>query len=147
MNPTLLKKIQEDKRRRERLLLKQKMSQAVDLLEDNEVNISDVREKSIFTIYWEKLLDLVEDLKPFRKQMRTIKNNYDRSISLFFQILQSVFVYTMLSCLIYSYMVIGHYLKYDNFPLYYGGTVGGIFPAIYFYSRFQPGVKKLFAIT
>lgn len=50
MNPHLLKKLQEDKRRRERQLLRQRLAQAVDFLEADDMNVSDIKEKSFFNI-------------------------------------------------------------------------------------------------
>lgn len=80
-----------------------------------------------------------------------IEANYDRSISLFFQILQAVYVYSIVSFFIYSYLILSHWFAFDkHLPIhatYLDGTVGGIFPAFFFYSRYQSDMAYAYAFT
>lgn len=60
INPILLKKLKEEKRRREKQLLRQRLAQAVDFLDEDDVNISELKEKSFFAFYWVKLIDFYQ---------------------------------------------------------------------------------------
>jgi hypothetical protein len=54
----------------------------------------------------------LEAIKPFKSALVYIRANYDRSIILYFEILQQMFTFTFISALLYAYLVVTHYL--DN---------------------------------
>ena len=85
-NAAWLKKLREEKKRRERELLKRKNAQAVDLIGDNDVDVQNMKEISWFENLINQFLELIDEYKPFRKHLREVFVNYDRSICVFFQI-------------------------------------------------------------
>ena len=62
-----------------------------------------------------------------------------------------MYVYTIVSFCLYIYLVLSHYLDSDKHRQvhqdYLDGTLGGIFPAFYFYSRYQPDTAYAYALT
>lgn len=81
------RRLQEEKKAREREILKKKLSAAVDLVgEGDDINFTKAKKRNILKEYWESFLDTLDKAKPFRKDIREIDVNYDKSIGIFFQI-------------------------------------------------------------
>lgn len=73
MNPKMRQKLMADKKKRERELLQKKMAAGVDFLGDNDVKFSNRGgEVSFFENLSAKIKDVVDNLKPFRKEVREI---------------------------------------------------------------------------
>ena len=52
------------------------------------------------------------NLRPFKSEVAQIRTNYDRSISLFFEIIQNVFLFNLFSALLFSYMLTIHTIAF-----------------------------------
>ena len=75
--------------------------------------------------------------------------NYDVSIGNFFEIVQFLFMYSVVTAIIYSYLVVRHYLDNKDILFYeeYKGICGYCFPCFYFFSRFNQPLKWHYAFT
>ena len=88
MNPKLRKKMMEEKRKRDRENLKKKMDAGVDFLGDNDLKANERESKKNFVDkVFDKIGAITESLKPFKGDLLIIRANYDRSITLFYEIL------------------------------------------------------------
>ena len=113
MNPKMRQKLMADKKKRERELLQKKMAAGVDFLGDNDVKFSNRNgEVHWFDSLAASLKESIDSIKPFRKEVREIQANYDRSISLFFELVQDVFVFNLFTAVLYSYIIIKHWLEH-----------------------------------
>lgn len=80
-------KLLADKKKREREVLQRKMAAGVDFLGDGDVKFNKKRQgQSTINKIFEQITNLIDNIKPFKKEIRQIQANYDRSISLFFEI-------------------------------------------------------------
>lgn len=149
MNPKMRQKLMADKKKRERELLQKKMAAGVDFLGDNDVKFSNRNgELSFFEVFQAKVQELIDNLKPFRKEVREIQANYDRSISLFFELVQDVFVFTLFTAVLYSYIIIAHWLEHkDEYVYFNDGLCGYTFPCHYFLSRYTDKLQYSFVLT
>ena len=96
------------------------MAAGVDFLGDNDVKISAEKgEASIFDKIGVYVSQIIDELKPFKKDVREIKANYDRSIGIFFELVQSVFVFTIFTAILYSYIIIAHLVEHKNDYVYF----------------------------
>eukprot|EP00356_Strombidium_inclinatum_P003497 CAMPEP_0170482032 /NCGR_PEP_ID=MMETSP0208-20121228/2232_1 /TAXON_ID=197538 /ORGANISM="Strombidium inclinatum, Strain S3" /LENGTH=104 /DNA_ID=CAMNT_0010754827 /DNA_START=701 /DNA_END=1015 /DNA_ORIENTATION=+ len=87
MNPRMRHKMAQDKKKREREMLKKKMAAGVDFLADVDIKLGEESKEGLtLTMIFDKILDIIDGLKPFKKDIRSIQSNYDRSISLFYEI-------------------------------------------------------------
>jgi len=90
------------------------MAAGIDFLGE-EIKIYAVKEDAnIFERIYVKLSYYYDELKPFKSSVRVIKANYDVSISTFFELLQSIYVFSLFTTLIFSYLIIKHYLLYKD---------------------------------
>ena len=79
------RRLMEEKKQREREILKKKLAAAVDLVgEGEEVNLTKAKKRNILKEYWEGFLNFLDSIKPFRKDISEIEVNYDKSIGIFF---------------------------------------------------------------
>ena len=151
MNPKMRQKLLADKKKRERELLQKKMAAGVDFLGDNDVKISAEKgEVSIFDKIGAKISEIIDDLKPFKKDVREIKANYDRSIGIFFELVQSVFVFTVFTAVLYSYVIIAHLYEHKDDYIYFSikqGLCGYCFPCHFFMSRYTDNLAYSFVLT
>lgn len=89
------------------------MAAGVDFLGDNDIKFSDRSgEVNWIDSLTHSLKEFIDNLKPFRKEVREIQANYDRSISLFFELVQDVFVFNLFTAVLYSYVIIKHWLEH-----------------------------------
>jgi hypothetical protein len=125
------------------------MAAGVDFLGDNDVKFSNRNsEVSFLEVVRIKLKETIDSLKPFRKEVREIQANYDRSISLFFELVQDVFVFNLFTAALYSYIIIAHYLEHkDDYVYFNDGLCGYCFPCHYFFSRYSENLKYSFVLT
>jgi hypothetical protein len=114
------------------------MEAGIDFLGDTDVKINSSEEKKkVWKRFIEILGIIIESLKPFKKDVQNIRSNYDRSITLFFEILQQMFVFQVLVTIIYSYLIIAHFVQYKDEVKYYSDKLCGYgFPCLFFYSRY-----------
>lgn len=123
------------------------MAQAMDLIDDNNVEIEDKKEKSYLLVILEWFESLLDEFKPFKNDLRDIQVGYDKSIFVFYEIAQYMYIFSVINAGIYSYLLITHYLKYKDTVEYYQGLCGYFFPCFFFLSRFQEDVKFEFILT
>jgi hypothetical protein len=149
MNPKMRQKLLADKKKRERELLQKKMAAGVDFLGDNDVKFSaDKAEASLVDKLGFIIKNIVEEVKPFKREVREIKANYDRSIGIFFEILQSVFVFTCFSAVLYSYIIVAHWYEHRNDHVYFNDKLCGyIFPCHFFFSRYTDKLAYYYVLT
>jgi hypothetical protein len=77
----------EEKKERERAILKKKLAAAVDLVgEGEEINLTKAKKRNLLKEWWQDFLNFLDSIKPFRKDINDITVNYDKSIGIFFQI-------------------------------------------------------------
>jgi hypothetical protein len=76
--------------------------------------------------------------------MQKIRANYDKSITLFFEILQQLFLINLFTGALFAYLIIKHwYLSRDEYEYYFDGPNNGWtgcgygWPCVYFFSRFK----------
>lgn len=150
LNPKMRQKLLADKKRRERELLQKKIAAGVDYLgDDNDIRLSKDRE-NMSTI--QKIIiyvgEFIENLKPFKTKVNMIKINYDRSISLFFEIIQFVFVFNLFTAILFVYLCLTHYLKAkDEFVYFKDKYCGYMYPCVFFFSRFDESLKYWYVLT
>ena len=60
----------------------------MDLIDENNVEIEDKKEKSFLIAIFEWLKALLDEFKPFKNDLRDIQVGYDRSIFVFYEIAQ-----------------------------------------------------------
>jgi hypothetical protein len=110
-NPKIRKKIMEEQKKRQREMLQKKMAAGVDFLGDTNVKVNkDDTNRGWFQKSVIKFGELIESMKPFKSDLVQIRANYDKSIILFFEILQQMFIIHFVTALLFSYLIIEHYL-------------------------------------
>ncbi|CDW88631.1 UNKNOWN [Stylonychia lemnae] len=133
-NLLLNKKMLEDKKRRERLQLKIALANGVDFLGDNAIKVS---EKKILS-RWEKLkiqvADIIDRIQPFKSEMQQIYIKFDRSINNFFQLFRFLFVFSMITFVLYAYLLLIHFINTDSSEI--SKICNTVVPCILYYSRF-----------
>ena len=139
----------EDQKKRERELLQKKMAAGVDFLGETDVKFQTSKHKhSYFIILMNRFGEFVDSLKPFKKDIVIIKANYDKSISLFFEILQQLFVINLFTAILYSYVIIKHYIDTKDKYVYFRDTYCGYWwDCIYFFSRYEKPLANWFVIS
>ena len=61
--------------------MKKKLAAAVDLVgEGEDINFTKAKKRNILKELWDRFLNLLDNAKPFRKDIRDIDVNYDKSI-------------------------------------------------------------------
>ena len=94
------------------------------------------------------LAQFIDNLKPFKSQVNMIKINYDRSISLFFEIIQNVFVFNLFTAMLFSYLIVAHTIYFYGKDKYFSDKLCGyMYPCHYFFSRFTEEFKNIYIIT
>ena len=89
LDPKMRAKVLADKQKRQRELLRRKMQAGVDFIGGPEIKFSTKKdENSFFQKLSDKFGAFIDELKPFKKDVREIKANYDKSISVFFEMIQ-----------------------------------------------------------
>lgn len=84
-NPAILKKIREEKKKRERELLKQRLAKAIDAVDQsNYLDIERNTEKGFLEKTAEAIGQFLDNLKPFPNEIYQIQLNYDKGIGIFF---------------------------------------------------------------
>ena len=97
MNPKIRKKMMDEKKKRDRENLKRKIDAGVDFLGDNDLKANERDSKKTFVErIFDKIGSITESLKPFKSDLLIIRANYDRSITLFYEILQQMYLFTLL---------------------------------------------------
>lgn len=86
--------------------------------------------------------------------MQKIRANYDKSITLFFEILQQLFVINLFTGVLYAYLIIKHwYLSQDEYEYYFDGPDNGWtgcgygWPCVYFFSRYKAALADAYVLT
>lgn len=137
-----------EKQKREREILQNKLAAAVEIVgEGDEVIFGKDRKKGLLQNLFKTLNSIVEYFKPFKKDIKDIVINYDKSIGIFYEITQIIYVFTVFNALLYTHLIFTHYMNYKDNVQYYKGLCGYCFPCIFFYSRFQPDSNREFAIV
>jgi len=137
-----------DKKKRERELLRRKMEAGVDFIGDSEVKFSTKKDdNTFFKKLGDKFNGFIDELKPFKKDVREIKANYDKSISVFFEMIQQVYVFTLFTAALYAYLCITHFLTHKDTYVYYSGICGYMWPCMFFYSRYTEDLAFEYALT
>ena len=149
MNPKMRQKLLADKKKRERELLQKKMAAGVDFLGDNDVKFgAEKAEATIFDKLGLYVSNFIQELKPFKREVREIKANYDRSIGIFFEIVQGVYVFTCFSAVLYSYVIVAHWYEHkDDYVYFNDGLCGYTFPCHFFISRYTDKLAYSFVLT
>lgn len=128
--------------------MQEKMAKALDLVgNEKDIEIQKQKSESILKRLGDWFDSTIEYWKPFQKEMRDIEVGYDKSIFGFYQIMQHMFIFSVFTVMIFSYLLVTHYLKYKDTVQYYSGNCGYFFPCIFFYSRFQEDAKFAYAMT
>lgn len=106
-----------------------------------------MKEISWFDNLINHFLELIDEYKPFRKHLREVFVNYDRSICVFFQIVQYLYIYLVVTAFIYAILIVNHYLKNSLNEPYMNEKCGYYWHCFYFYSRISIDEKWEFAFT
>lgn len=147
------RRLMEEKKERERAILKKKLAAAVDLVgEGEEINLTKAKKRNLLKEWWQDFLNFLDSIKPFRKDINDITVNYDKSIGIFFQICQFLFIYQLITAVIYSPLIVRHFLNHYEFDIYsdfygYASKCGYSWPCTYFFSRLDESLGWLFVVT
>ena len=77
-----------------------------------------------------------------------IKINYDKSISLFFELTQTVFLFNLFTMFLFLYVCLEHYLSTRHLHIYFNDKLCGyMYPCHFFYSRIDPELGVAYART
>ena len=105
-NPAILKRIRDEKKERERQILKQRAAKAVDAIGDSgDIELERANDENFLTRWLEAIGRFLEYFKPFPGLVAEIQVNYDRGIGIFFQILQLTYVHSLVNGAIFGYLV------------------------------------------
>ena len=143
------KKLLEDQKKRERELLQKKMAAGVDFLGETDVKFQTTKQNhSYLELLMERFGEFVDGLKPFKHDVRVIKANYDKSISLFFEILQQLFVINLFTAALFAYIIVRHfYNTKDQYKYFRDNYCGYWWDCIYFFSRYEKSMEYWFVVT
>ena len=109
-------------------------------------------EKASWSIkaYINRAYEVFENNKPFQNDINLIKINYDKSIGVFYELCQYLFIFNLITCLLFIYLNVVHFLDNRYFldaGGFYSGLCGYGFPCFFFYSRYAPTHNFEFGLT
>lgn len=103
----MLRKIAEEKLKRDRERLKSRAQAAIDSVDNTgDLEFESYLQKTLFERFWESIADVLDRLKPFRGSIAEIKINYDRGIGTFYEIVQLTYVHSTITAIVFAYLII-----------------------------------------
>ena len=94
----------------------------------------------------EKVNRFIEKISPLRSDVISIKAQYDKAVSGYFDFFRYLFISAVLTLFLFAGLLITHVLKYDyNYTEFCSGVVST--PCIFFYSHFDSNRAILYSGT
>jgi hypothetical protein len=102
------KRLIEEKKKREREMLKKALANGVDFLGDNNIKFETKKVMSLCARLEKGIIKVFTKLTPLKHDLRYVQNAYDKSIFGFFSIFRFLYTFSLITMLLYSVVLIKH---------------------------------------
>ena len=110
------------------------LANGVEFLGDNAIKVSEKKIPSKWERFKQNIADTMGRFTPFKSNLNQIYIKFDRSINNFFELFRFLFVFSLITFLLYAYLLFIHLYNTETKDV--SNICNKLVPCILFYSRF-----------